>query len=81
MANKASLRATLEVAMKAAKDRAMATQVVDANIAMERESLEVKLAQAETTAEELQVAVTTANEAAEKATTATAAETAVQTAT
>jgi hypothetical protein len=83
MANKASLRATLEVAMKAAKDRATATQAVDANTVTERESLEAKLAQAETMAEELRVAVTNANEAVEKATAATAAaaEIAAQTAT
>jgi hypothetical protein len=75
MANKASLRATLEAAMKATKDRATATQAVDANTVTERESLEAKLAQAETTAEELRVTVTNANEAVEKATATTAAAT------
>jgi uncharacterized coiled-coil protein SlyX len=61
--------------MKAAKDRATATQAVDANTVTERESLEAKLAQAETTAEELRVTVTNANEAVEKATATTAAAT------
>jgi hypothetical protein len=56
--------------VKSAEDRATTAQAAAANVVMERESLEAKLAQAEVTVEELPAVITAANEATKKATAA-----------